>query len=174
MMLEPPLDRARGERFDVKSSGSRPLTAGEVALARSLFHDAIDYGAVRLHHRRWAFWHHARYVMAPDGHLWFAPGNRWWRADFAAAELPAQGLFCHEMTHVWQHQSGRNLITERPLWARYRYLPLKSGRRFEAYGLEQQAEIVRHIFLLRAGVAVPGAPPLEVYERLLPFGPAYA
>ncbi|TXG81548.1 MAG: vgr related protein [Sphingomonadales bacterium] len=151
---------------------TRRLTEGEVALARSLFQDAIDYDAVRLHRRRWAFWHRARYVMAPDGHLWFAPGNRWWREDFASADLAAQGLFCHEMTHVWQHQSGRNLVAERPPWAAYRYLPLKPGRRFEAYGLEQQAEIVRHTFLLRRGAAVSGAPDLAAYERLLPFGVA--
>ena len=37
------------------------------------------------------------------------------------------------------------------------------------YGIEQQAEIVRHAFLLRAGVAVAGAPDLATYETILPF-----
>jgi hypothetical protein len=35
--------------------------------------------------------------------------------------------------------------------------------------LEQQAEIVRHIFLLRNGAKVAGAPPLSQYEGVLPF-----
>ena len=39
------------------------------------------------------------------------------------------------------------------------------------YGIEQQAEIVRHAFLLRHGARVPGAPPLAQYETLLPFAP---
>ena len=36
--------------------------------------------------------------------------------------------------------------------------------------VEQQAEIVRHAFLLRRGAAVIGAPDLARYESILPFG----
>jgi hypothetical protein len=43
------------------------------------------------------------------------------------------------------------------------------GRPFSRYGLEQQAEIVRHAFLMRHGVHVPAKPPLEFYEAILPF-----
>ena len=39
----------------------------------------------------------------------------------------------------------------------------------EAYGIEQQAEIVRHAFLLKRGAPVKGAPDRGVYEALLPF-----
>ena len=51
----------------------------------------------------------------------------------------------------------------------YRY-DIVPGKPFEAYGIEQQAEIVRHAFLVRQGVAVQDKPPLEVSEALLPFG----
>jgi hypothetical protein len=37
------------------------------------------------------------------------------------------------------------------------------------YSLEQQAEIVRHYFLLKQGHKVAGAPPIAVYEAILPF-----
>ena len=51
---------------------------------------------------------------------------------------------------------------------RYDY-SLKPGWQLDQYGLEQQAEIVRHIFLLRNGGKVAGAPPLSQYEGVLPF-----
>jgi hypothetical protein len=56
-------------------------------------------------------------------------------------------------------------------FCRYDYA-LRPGWRLERYGLEQQAEIVKHAFLLRRGRRVRGAPPLESYETILPFKPA--
>ena len=53
-------------------------------------------------------------------------------------------------------------------FCRYDYAVLP-GKPFARYGIEQQAEIVRHAFLLRQGVAVAGKPGLDVYEALLPF-----
>lgn len=69
------------------------------------------------------------------------------------------------MTHVWQHQRGMNVILRRPPWARYRYLPLTPGRTFYDYGIEQQAEIVRHAYVLREGGVIPGAPSLRTMPR---------
>ncbi|MDB5690627.1 MAG: vgr related protein, partial [Sphingomonas bacterium] len=39
--------------------------------------------------------------------------------------------------------------------------------RLERYGLEQQAEIVRHAYLLREGYPVPGAAGPAQYESIL-------
>ena len=136
-----------------------------------LFGETLDPAPVRLHQRRWWPLQPRNIVMAPDGHLWFPPGNNGWLADFSAASLALQAFFLHEMTHIWQYQTGLNLILARGPFARYRYLPLRSGWAFERYGIEQQAEIVRHYWLLKHGAAVPGAPPLPVYEALLPFLP---
>ena len=44
---------------------------------------------------------------------------------------------------------------------------IKPGWRLERYGLEQQAEIVRHAYLLREGYPVPGAANLAQYESIL-------
>jgi hypothetical protein len=49
-------------------------------------------------------------------------------------------------------------------FCRYAYR-LKAGKSFADYGIEQQAEIVRHRFLADRGVDVPDAPP----RALLPF-----
>ena len=43
------------------------------------------------------------------------------------------------------------------------------GELAQRYGIEQQAEIVRHAFLLRNGGKVAGAPLVSVYEDILPF-----
>ena len=152
-------------------TGRRPLTPGETALARSVFGDAIDYAAVSLSRTKWAFFQPRRVVMAPSGCIHFHPEGTLWRDDFAAAALADQGLFIHEMCHVWQHQRGVYLPLARHPFCRYGY-SLMPGQPFQRYGIEQQAEIVRHAFLLRLGRTVPAAPDLRQYDTLLPFRPA--
>ena len=149
---------------------SRPLTDGEVALARTMFGDAIDYGRVRIVRGKWWPFQHKGIVMAPTGNIHFHPRDPRWSEDFSTAPLELQGLLIHELTHVWQAQSrGRfYLPLMRHPFCRYPYA-IKAGWRFERYGLEQQGEIVRHTFLLRKGTSFSGAPPLATLESILPF-----
>jgi hypothetical protein len=144
------------------------MTAPEIALARTVFRDAIDYAKVRIHARKYWWFQPRSITMAPDGHLWFHPKNNLFCNDFCARDLDLQGLFIHELVHVWQHQSGIFLPLRRHPFCRYDY-SLKPGWRLKQYGIEQQAEIVKHIFLLQQGRKVPGAPPLEQYKGILPF-----
>ena len=150
--------------------GARLLTTGEVALAGSIFADAIDYPRVTIRRRSFLPFQPARVTMAPMGHLHFHPHAAHYCDDFAAAPLHLQAHFIHEMTHVWQAQTrGRwYLVTRRHPWCRYDYA-LKPGWTLERYGIEQQAEIVRHAFLLKNGARVAGAPSLASYEAILPF-----
>lgn len=148
----------------------RPLTEGEIALARSVFGEAVDFGRVRIARRKWAFFQPRETVMAPTGAIHFHPDGTRYRDDFAAASLADQALFIHEMTHVWQHQKGIFLPLARHPFCRYDYA-LLPGRQLRRYGIEQQAEIVAHAFLLRQGVGVTGAAPRECYEAILPFTP---
>jgi hypothetical protein len=150
---------------------ARALTPGELRLARHAFGDAIDYGRVTLRRDKWWWLQPAWVVMAPDGDIWFHPNGHDWSDDFSAARPFLKGLFIHEMTHVWQVQQGINLVVRRGILARYDYLPLVPGKPFAAYGLEQQAEIVKDAFLKRLGMKVPGAPPLADYDAILPFMP---
>jgi hypothetical protein len=147
--------------------GARPLTPGEIALARSVFGAAIDYSKVRLVKRKWWPFQPRSVAMAPTGNIHFHPHGGLWSDDFAAEPLHRQGLFIHEMTHVWQAQTrGRfYLPLMRHPFCRYSYA-IEEGRPFARYGLEQQAEIVRHIFLARQGAPPPNCPPVS----LLPFG----
>lgn len=148
---------------------ARPLTDAEIALSRSIFGDAIDYAAARVSNRKWAFFQTRRYVMAPTGTIHFHPDDSDYCDDFSCSSLYLQGIFIHEMTHVWQYQKGIYLPLRRHPFCRYDY-SLKPGWKLEKYGLEQQAEIVRHVFMLRHGAHLPGAPPLEQYRGILPFG----
>jgi len=90
--------------------------------------------------------------MAPSGNIHFHPKSRHWSEDFSKESLSLQGLFIHEMTHVWQAQTrGRwYLPLMRHPFCRYGY-QLVEGRPFDRYGLEQQAEMVRHRFLAQFG-----------------------
>lgn len=74
------------------------------------------------------------------------------------------------MTHVWQAQrSGKWwLPLMRHPFCRYAY-DYVPGKPFTRYGIEQQAEIVRHAFLIKRGQRVEGKPGRKAYEALLPF-----
>jgi hypothetical protein len=149
----------------------RMLTLGETALIASVFGQTVRTGLVQVHRRRWWFGQPPNITMAPNGHLWFHPNSPAYCDDFSLSMPRLQAFFLHEITHVWQVQRGTNLVFARGLWSRYSYLPLQPGRYFESYGIEQQAEIVRHFHLLRCGIVVPGAAPIELYKKLLPFLP---
>ncbi len=150
--------------------GQRPLTGGEITLARSMLGDVIDYARVTIRRRKWAFFQPRRVTMAPRGHLHFHPLGEVYCDDFSTAPLHRQALFIHEMTHVWQTQTRGEwyLVLNRMPWARYDYA-LKPGWKLEQYGIEQQARIVEHAFLLRNGTRLPGVADKAAYDALVNF-----
>ena len=131
-----------------------------------MFGNAINYSKVRLVQGKWWPFHPKGAAMAPAGHIHFHPHGGGWSEDFSKEPLGAQGFFIHEMTHVWQAQRHGRLYLplRRHPFSRYRYV-FEPGKPFERYGLEQQAEIVRHVFLAERGVEAADAPP----RSLLPF-----
>ena len=145
----------------------RALTPGEIAICRSVFGDAVDYGRVQLVKRKWWPFQPRNSAMAPMGNIYFHPEGGAWSDDFSRESVRRQGFFIHEMTHVWQTQTkGRfYLPLMRHPFCRYSYR-FEPGKPFNRYGLEQQAEIVAHRFLADRGVAIDQCPPGD----LLPFG----
>jgi len=135
-----------------------------------VFGDAIDTTPVTIRRSKWFPLQPRNTVMAPCGHIHFPTQHALYCDDFAHGSISAQGLFIHEMTHVWQAQrSGKWwLPLMRHPFCRYDYA-IAPGKPFARYGIEQQAEIVKHAFLLRQGRTIDGKPGLEVYEALLPF-----
>jgi hypothetical protein len=155
-----------------KAAKNRPLTDAERALAAGVFGAAIDYDAVRIVAGKWAFFQPRGTVMAPMGHIHFHPNGQLYCEDFCAEPIDRQGLFIHEMVHIWQAQRlGRwYLPLMRHPFCHYSY-SLKPGWPLARYGIEQQAEIVRHYFLLSRGHEIAGAPGIAAYRAILPFIP---
>ncbi len=148
----------------------RGLTEGETALVRSVFGTAIDCSRVKLKRKRWFPFQPVNTLMAPRGNIHFHPRSPHYCDDFSLAPMEAQGLFIHEITHVWQSQTKGSwyLPLMRHPWCRYDYR-LTPGWPLDRYGIEQQAEIVRHAFLLRNGWIIPGAAGASAYDGLVKF-----
>jgi hypothetical protein len=152
----------------------RPLTAGEIALAREMFGEAIDYGPVRLWAQPFGF---SRVFVAGRwfGRDWIVWPQPQLLEDYAAPEVPAHKVatLIHELVHVWQAQQGVNLA----------FAKLKSGDRRDSYAyeigpdtlwahlnIEQQAMAVEDEFRRRKGGAVELlADAGAAYRRISPF-----
>ena|SRR5438128_477380 len=149
----------------------RYLTDGEQALVRAMFGNAIDCDRVTIRRRKFYPLHPRNALMAPTGHIYSHPKSHLWSDDYSAEHIGLQALFLHEMTHVWQAQTrGRfYLPLMRHPFCRYRYT-IEQGKPFQRYGIEQQAEIVSHVFLLRQCYRLPNAASLAELEAILPFG----
>jgi hypothetical protein len=123
----------------------RPLTDGERALLSPLFRDAVDYDAVRIVRGR-AFPLQGRTTIVTLRDVIYAP-TPVYSDDFARADGVSQAVLVHEMTHVWQHTSGIDVIAGAVgaflasggrYHRAYRY-QLTAGRDLIDYGIEQQA-----------------------------------
>jgi len=148
----------------------RPLSEGERTLAREVFGGAIELDRPRIFGRCFLPLGQPRgLAMAPNGNIYFHPLDH--VPDFARAPLHQQGWFLHELTHVWQHQRGVRVWLRGLCDRRYSYLPLRQGKPFEKYGIEQQGDMVQDYFMLLRGFAGPGAVSPQQYRDLFPFTP---
>lgn len=155
----------------------RPLTAGELRLARSVFGAALDPNRVRVHNRPYLPRQGKGIAMTPNGHVWFNPTD--YKPDFSRRVTDAAWLV-HELTHAWQYQSGRSTrmrgLLEQfgRLWGSdpYPYGAVDPGRRFASYKNEQQAAMVEDYYRVREGLKPRfGSGSLRDYELAIPFVP---
>lgn len=146
----------------MRPGGLRPLTPAEVALSREMFGTDLDTGRVRI--LALPLW---RRAFVPCAHLIVWPRASAWQ-DFSAAPLDLQAVFVHELTHIWQAQTGINL-----LWGKlmagdgpgaYAY-DLGRDDRLSALNIEQQAMVMQHAFLAARGAPTPLA--AADYTRVL-------
>jgi hypothetical protein len=135
---------------------SRALTDGEIALAKTVFGDALDYKAIKVHDSKFIGFHPEGTAMAPNGNLYM---YGCYHADYSKlAADGGQSLFIHEMTHVWQHQNKvlnpmveavkLNFRHKFNYGAAYAYA-LDAKKDLLEYNMEQQASIVEDYFVLR-------------------------
>ncbi|GAA0323399.1 type IV secretion protein Rhs [Psychrobacter aestuarii] len=121
---------------------SRALSAGERALAQSVFGDALQLDDIRL---KTTWWVLKNYAVSPNGNIYFHPDD--WTVDFSKKPLLTQSWLIHELTHVWQYQHGIKVIRGALRSRRYSY-QLLPNKPFLSYGVEQQARMVQDYFIL--------------------------
>lgn len=130
----------------------RKLTSGERALAARVFGPALDAGRVLLF--ALPVWNRA---FVAGGRLIVWPA-RSARRDFSDAPLWERSVFVHELVHVWQAQSGVNLILGKLRAGdgahSYAY-ELSDNRGLQDFNIEQQAMIVQDAYLAAHGWAAP-------------------
>lgn len=163
---------------------ARPLTSGEMKLARSVFGDSIDYGTVRVSPEKFGgmdFLPEGT-AMAPNGNL-FMPGC--YCNDYSAKDIYTQGLFIHEMTHVWQYQNKvlAPIVEAAKLNVKYKFnynaayaYALDAKKDLLDYNMEQQASIVQDYFVLKHK-PVHDVGEKQLFEKVLKnfiADPAYA
>jgi len=144
----------------MKPLSVRRLTEGERALATEMFGAGIDGSRVRL--LAIPGWRRA-FVAGPGLMVWPAGAAR---ADFTAPDVPlrTQGVFVHELTHIWQAQHGVGLLRAKLRAgdsARSYAYDLAGGPAFSDLNIEQQAMVVEHAFLASRGSPTPH--PAELY-----------
>lgn len=127
---------------------ARPLTSGEIALARLVFGGAIDYKRVRIHNTRFIpFLQRKDVCITPNGELYFHISR--FRPDFSLATESEQHWFMHEMAHVWQHQLGYPVMWRGAFRIGLNYdYELSPSLRLCDFNMEAQAEVLADYFAL--------------------------
>lgn len=137
---------------------SRPLTDGEIKLAKSVFGDAIDYKKVSINDRHWPVLQKENFAWAMCNTLYM---HKYYEPDFSQASPHRRGLFIHEMAHIWQWQNrllkpvGNTLKQKLKQKFNYKAYPftLDAKKDLMNYGIEQQAAMIQEYYLnKRAGL----------------------
>lgn len=160
-----------------ESKKYRSLTSGEIAMCQKIFKNSINYSKVKIINK--AFLPKQDVPVTPHGSPYYPEnltGADVYQNDFANPQfngntkvgngrdfkIISKMTFIHEMTHVWQHQKGLNLIKRglilQPLdtiipdniYDAYSY-QLKHGSNFNDFNFEQQATIVSDYFGILSG-----------------------
>lgn len=158
-------------------AAARELTVGEVRLTNTIFLGVVNTSKVRVHNRPYFMGQGKGVAMTPNGEMWFHPEDH--VPDFSI-NVSASAWFIHEMTHVWQYQSGRS-VRARGLFEQagrlfgadpYHYGKLEPGKKFTDYKNEQQASIVEDYYrVLHKMTPRRGSGTLIEYRSAIPFLP---
>ena len=128
---------------------SRPLTAGEIAMAKVLFKDSINYARVRVHNGDFIpfGWQDQDTAITPYGHIYFP--KKHFKEDFSVLEDIDRHWIIHEMVHVWQHQMGYPVLDRGILHfgLDYKYV-LDPEKHLGNYNMEAQGDLLADYWAL--------------------------
>ena len=146
-----------------ESTAVRPMTAGEIAMARTVYQEGIDYAKVKIH-KGGLFGQPNRNgnAMTPKGEIHFP--DVYFKPDFSTLTPEMQVWFMHELGHVWQYQLGYSVVwagmrlaakggyspddIDRSSAPAYRYnlQGQDKGKTLPDFNMEQQADLFAHYF----------------------------
>ncbi|HBO38476.1 MAG TPA: hypothetical protein DD638_07410 [Pasteurellaceae bacterium] len=155
--LNQPLSQKDHKIVTLKTKG-RLLTAGELALAKNIFKDSIDYSKVKIHRGEYLWFgiQNNHTAMTPNGEMYF-PKNIY-KKDYSDGDNFDKHLFVHEMVHIWQYRLGYS-VKSVGIWIgmkggygkgapAYQYEHLLSTRKkLSEFNMEQQADIIADFFV---------------------------
>lgn len=127
----------------LKTRPIRPLTAGEQAIAHSVFGNSLALDDIRL---TTAWWVLRGYAVSPNGWVYFHQDD--FCEDFSDKPLHIRAWLVHELTHIWQIQQGMAVVRRAIFNRKYGY-EFKTGKSFFKYGIEQQAKMVEDFYVRR-------------------------
>jgi len=133
----------------------RVLTAGEILILKSVFNNGINYDNVKIYNSCYLPFgmQNCDVAMSPNGHIYF--DSKHFLDDFSTAPAYIKIWFVHEMTHVWQHSLGYNILLNGFITAisgkyynreAYCYNNQCEILEFNKFSFEQQAEIISHYY----------------------------
>lgn len=133
----------------------RALTVGEIRLCQSVFGNLIDYKKVKVLNQPYLPWQPVHMFMAPEGYIHSRNEN--YSSDYSQENRGYQAIFIHEMTHIYQHQQGINVLLKGAILQIAHYLSFRrynpyhyefdENKDFDQYNIEQQGDIAKDIFL---------------------------
>ncbi len=150
----------------------RVLCGNELQMAKGTFGTAIDFSQVRIFSRGFTPLQPKLTAVTPNGWIYFRAEDF---VDDFSTNLRNAAWITHELTHVWQHQTGVNVILRGLFEREYKYGALDVTKPLKDYKIEQQASIVEdHYRITHGGAPQSGTGALQDYEKVIPFLPKAA
>ncbi len=130
----------------------RPLTVGEIALARKVYKFSINFAEVKIHDRKLVAFQPWYSGMTPTSKIFV---NGLYREDYAVGRADSKSFLIHELAHVYQYQlkilnpvlsAIAQSIKHRFDYNRAYYYRLEGDKDLMDYAMEQQAQILEDYF----------------------------
>lgn len=147
-----------GDEPQLPSGKDRPLTQGEIDLAKGVFGDSIDYSKIRVHHGKVPGLIESKFqpddVPAPaDGQNIYYP-DKVYKDDLSGER---KGDFIHLMAYVWQFQNKIETPDSAKKWAIQHRNDIEGASEVRAdpskdlknYNIEQRARLIEKLYWMR-------------------------
>lgn len=130
----------------------RKLTSGEIAIAKRVFNNSINYSTVVIHNGKYAFYQPDNSGMTPKGEIYVHGA---YQSDYSTSTQQGKAFYVHEMVHIWQYQLKIMNLTTAAIAESFRHgfdydeaykYTLDAAKDLLDYRIEQQASIIEDYY----------------------------